>query len=280
MRAAGALTGLTYAGRSPRPPDHPLFRSATGPDSPPSPTTFVAGYGQAAAPPPESTPSIILIAVPDDAISAVAAELATATIPSRPPVLHLSGALGAEVLAPLADLGHPAGSLHPLAALPDADAAARLRGGWFAVEGAGDAARAARAIVAALDGHVLQVQPGGKPMYHAAAVAASNYVVALMGVAERWMGAAGVPPTEARAALAALAAGAVNSVARLGPAAALTGPVARGDAGTISSHLARLSGPDRHVYSVLAGTALSLARQRGLDPAAADEIARLLESTE
>ena len=138
----------------------------------------------------------------------------------------------------------------------------------------------ARAIVAALQGNELAVDAAGKALYHAAAVAASNYVVALLAVAERWMVTAGVNGNDARPALAALAAGAVDSVARLGPAAALTGPVARGDGDTVGAHLARLSGKDRHLYSVLAETALVLARQRGLDRASADGLAHLLESIE
>jgi predicted short-subunit dehydrogenase-like oxidoreductase (DUF2520 family) len=271
---AQAVGRLSYGGRAANPPDHPLFRR--GPASP--------SYSAGVAPPYGSPPTVVLLAVPDDHITAVAVELGGARqgagFGASWPVLHLSGAFGSELLAPLARLGHPTGSLHPLAALPDADAGVRLRGAWFAVEGAPAAAEAARAIVGALGGRVLQLDAAGKAVYHAAAVAASNYVVALMGVAERWMGAAGVPPADAREALAVLARGAVENVERLGPEQALTGPVARGDEATIRAHLARLSAGDRYLYSVLADSALTLARRRGLDPATADRLARLLESTE
>lgn len=274
LREAGALDRLTYGGRAPQPPDHPLFRGAPAP----------ASYQTSAAPPPGSSPSVVLIAVPDDGIGEVATELAAASaagvLRGGVPVLHLSGAFGSELLASLARLGHPTGSLHPLVALADADAASRLRGGWFGVEGAPAALAVARTIVAALQGRLLEVDGAGNALYHAAAVAASNYVVALLAVAERWMEMAGVNGTDARPALAALAASAVDSVERLGPAAALTGPVARGDVDTIRAHLARLSGKDRHLYSVLAESALALARQRGLDRASADGLAHLLESIE
>lgn len=272
LLAAGAVRRVSYGGRAAHPPAHPLFQG-----TPPA-----AAYAPGVADASVEAPSAVLLAVPDDSITTVAVELARlARWPAATPVLHLSGvAAGADLLAPLAQAGHPVGSIHPMAALPDAEAASRLRGAWFAVEGAPQALRVGRAIVAVLEGRALEVAPGGKALYHAAAVAASNHVVALLSVAERWMEEAGVPAAEARDALAALADGAVRSVARLGPPAALTGPVARGDVETIRAHLSRLSGTDRHLYSVLSRTTLTLARQRGLDTASADEIARLLEATE
>ena len=77
-------------------------------------------------------------------------------------------------------------------------------------------------------------------MYHAAAVFASNYAVALLAVAEQLMVRAGVGAADAQAALARLAAGAVENVAAHGPIAALTGPIVRGDAETVERHLTRL----------------------------------------
>jgi predicted short-subunit dehydrogenase-like oxidoreductase (DUF2520 family) len=72
----------------------------------------------------------------------------------------------------------------------------------------------------------------------------------------------------------------VDGVRRLGPVAALTGPVSRGDTATVQAHLVRLSPADRRLYSVLTGSALTLAQQRGLDPEAAAALARLLEPIE
>lgn len=268
---AGAATAIDLVGRSAeRPPLPP-------PLVPHTPRIAYAASEAAAALPP---PDLLILAVPDDNIASAAASAADWRLPTRLPVLHLSGAMGPTPLASLAALGHPVGSLHPLVALPDAFAATRLRGAWFAVEGDPSAAEAAERIVAALRGQALRVTANGKPLYHAAAVAASNLVVALLSSAEAWMGAAGVDPGEARAALAALAMGAVEGVARSGPQQALTGPVARGDAGTVAAHLARLSPSDRTVYSVLSLAALQLAEQGGLDPQRAAELRRLLESTE
>lgn len=265
----GAVARLVITGRRPTPPDHPLFRGGS------QRADYHHGIARRADP-----PDAVLLAVPDGSIAAVAAELATSGLPTFTPVLHLSGAFGSDLLEPLARVGHPTGSLHPLVALSDPEAASRLRGGWFALEGAPRAVSVGEELVAALGGRVLRVDGAGKPLYHGAAVAASNLVVALLGVAEGWMARAGVPRDEARAALAELASGAVESVRRRGSMEALTGPVARGDVTTIRAHLARLSPADRDLYSVLSLSALTLARQRGLDPDAADQLARVLQSAE
>jgi predicted short-subunit dehydrogenase-like oxidoreductase (DUF2520 family) len=266
---AGAVGRLTCTGRRAAPPDHPLFRG-----SPP-----LANYRESASAR-DFVPDAVVIAVPDAAIRAVAAGLAGEELPTDTPVLHLSGALGSNELDSLASRGYPTGSLHPLAVLADDADASRLRGGWFAVEGAPAAAAVARLFVTAMRGRILPVDGEKKALYHASAVAASNFMVTLLAVAERWMVDAGVPRGDARPALAALAAGAVESVRRLGPEDALTGPVARGDADTVQRHLAQLSPPDRLLYSVLASSTITLARRRGLDPHAAGELARLLETTE
>lgn len=265
---SGAVRRLTFIGRSSRPPDHPLFRDAG------AIVSYRPGYHSLAADP----PSAVLLAVPDGVIANAAAELARSALERSTPVLHLSGAFGARLLDPLTALGHPTGSLHPLVALADADAASLLRGAWYAIEGAPDAERIARALVERLGGRILTVPSGGKPLYHAAAVTASNFVVALLGVAEQWMEQAGVPPESARPALCALAFSAIQNVSRRGPEEALTGPVARGDVATVRAHLAALSPRETHLYSVLALAALDLAPKRGLDAAAVKELAKMLGS--
>ena len=218
----------------------------------------------------------LIVAVPDAMIAAVAAELA-AHLPHPPTTLHLSGARGSDALAPLAALGAAVGSLHPLIPIPDAETGrVRLRGAWFGVEGEGAAARLAAAIVAFAGGRALAVAAGAKPLYHAGAVLASNLLVAQLAAAERWWREAGIEPSAARAVLAGLAAAAVADVQRTGPVAALTGPVARGDAETVALHLARLSPADRRLYSLLAAEALGLAREAGLADPAADALAELL----
>lgn len=267
LRQAGAVERLSYTGRSPAPPAHPLFRT------PPA-----AAYSALLRLPAGAPPALVVLAVPDGEISSVARELAGAGLPADVPVLHTSGALGVEALAPLSAIGAPVGSMHPLAAISDAVAGAeRLRGAWFAIEGDAAATGAGERVVAALGGRVLRLAPGGKPLYHAAAVFASNYLVTLLSVAERLMAEAGAGGEEGRGALLELAAGALAGVGERGVADALTGPVARGDAGTVALHLARLSPPDALLYSVLARETLALARRQGLDPALAARIETVLE---
>ena len=152
----------------------------------------------------------------------------TAPSPVSPPpstpvagtvVAHLAGSLGTGVLAP-----HPRrAAIHPLLPLPDpVTGAARLPGAWFAVAGDPMAARGRRRPRRA-DRSRSPTRTG--PPYHAAATLASNHLVALLGQVERVAAGAGVP----LAAYLDLARAALADVAARGPAAALTGPVARGD---------------------------------------------------
>lgn len=265
LHRAGAIESLVYSGRSEAPPDHSLFEQSP-------PAEYIAGWAL-----PDPAPTAVLVAVPDSRIAEVARRLASLPLPPEIPVLHTSGALGSESLGPLAAAGVPVGSLHPLLALahPE-DGPERLTGAWFAVEGDPEAVRVAGWITGAAAGRVIEVPAGGKPLYHAAAVVASNYVVTLLAAAERIAKAAGLPQAEARQALTELATGAARNVHPDGPAAALTGPIVRGDAATVELHLAELSGPDRGLYSVLARETLALAREAGLGIEDAGEMERIL----
>ncbi|HEX2204874.1 MAG TPA: DUF2520 domain-containing protein [Longimicrobium sp.] len=270
LHRAHAVEALVYSGRREHAPDHPLFRD-------PGP---IARYHPGLAPVPDRLTGL-LIAVPDGAITDVVAALAKAGLDPAVPVLHASGSRSLDLLAPLAERGHAVGGLHALAAIADpVEGADRLHGATFGVEGGGAARDLALRLVAACGGRPLAIRPGGKALYHAAAVFASNYAVALLSVAERLMAQAGVEEEDAGPALAALAAGAVENVAARGPAAALTGPVARGDVETVALHLARLSGADRSLYSLLGREALALAEARGLDAGAAERLESLLSEAE
>lgn len=265
LRRAGAVDALVYSGRRAESPDHPLFRGES-----------IARYQQGLAPVPADATGL-LVAVPDDAIADAVEHLAAVDLPSGIPVLHASGSQSLDVLEPLAARGHAVGGMHALAAIADpVEGADRLRGATFGVEGEGAARELAVRLVMACGGRVLFIRPGGKALYHAAAVFASNYAVALLSIAERLMDDAGIPAEDAQPALAALAAGAIENVAARGPVEALTGPVARGDAATVERHLARLSGAERDVYCLLGREALKLASMRGLSPAAAARLRELL----
>lgn len=190
---------------------------------------------------------LVVIATPDGEIPGVAA----AIDPGPAVVTHLSGALG---LGPLARHARTA-VLHPLVALPDPDRGAdRLVGAWFGLAAEGD--QVVEEIVEALHGRVVRVAEDDWVRYHAAAVIASNHLVALLGQVQRIGGAINVPLD----AFVDLAAGALSDVAALGPATALTGPVRRGDLDTVRRHLDALPVEERQAYEVLAEQAARLCR--------------------
>jgi predicted short-subunit dehydrogenase-like oxidoreductase (DUF2520 family) len=143
-------------------------------------------------------------------------------------------------------------ALHPLVSLPDATTGAeRLsEGAWFGVAGdplAGELAHD-------LGGRCFAVADGDRAMYHAAAAVASNHLVALMGQVERLAAAVGVPAE----AYFDLAAGSFANVESLGAAAALTGPVQRGDWATVQRHRDALSPNELETYDALAKAAALL----------------------
>jgi hypothetical protein len=126
-----------------------------------------------------------------------------------------------------------------------------------------------------------RVDDSQRALYHAAAVFASNYVVALLGEAVGLLEQSGWTERDAVRGLVPLAEGAVANVAKRGPTAALTGPIRRGDADTIGRHLAALGdgrrgGRRRGLYRMLGEVALEIAQQAGLEPAAAEQTRRAL----
>lgn len=188
---------------------------------------------------------LVVLATPDGAVAAVAAGIEPS--PSAV-VAHCSGALGLDVLAPHLRRG----ALHPLASLPDADVGAeRLAGGCaFAVDGD----RLVEAVVADLGGRAFRVPASARAHYHAAATIAANHLVALMGQVERVSAPSGVPLD----AYLDLAAQTLENVRRLGPATALTGPVARGDWDTVDRHLQAIDPDEQPAYRAMADLAARL----------------------
>jgi predicted short-subunit dehydrogenase-like oxidoreductase (DUF2520 family) len=263
---ADAVERLLYFGRSMEPPPHPLFNGSGS-------VEYRPGYG----PLPEDL-RLLILAVPDDALHEVANDVAHAGAAPRAAVaVHLSGALSTDVLAPLHAVGFAVGSLHPLQTVADPwSGADRLRGCAYALAGDPAALMATRRVVAALDGRPLVIPPGLRPMYHAAAVFASNYVLAAVATVVRILAEAGIDEDDAVPAALPLMRGTMDNVEQLGLAAALTGPVARGDIDTVRLHLSRLSSRERRLYCALGLETLRLARATGLDPARADALESLL----
>jgi predicted short-subunit dehydrogenase-like oxidoreductase (DUF2520 family) len=221
---------------------------------------------------------LTLVCVPDGEIARVARAL---RVPAEAVVAHTCAAVGAEALRP----HRPAGSVHPLRSFGDPARAAELFPGTAcAVDGDAGAVEALVAFVRALGGVPLRVRSDRKALYHAGAVFASNYLVALLEAALRLFEAAGVSRAEGAGALAGLAEGALADVRSVGVPSALTGPVERGDEGTVARHVGALGAhaPElAGLYAALARLAIEVALAKGsIDRAAAGRINAALGSVD
>jgi predicted short-subunit dehydrogenase-like oxidoreductase (DUF2520 family) len=180
---------------------------------------------------------IVLIAVPESAISEVVTRLVLFGEFEwhAKTVLHTSGALNSGVLARLRPLGAAVGSIHPLQTFSGVGIPA-LDGRIFAIEGDPGAVRVARGITRVLGGHAVQLDPAAKPLYHAAAVLAAGHILALEEAAVRIFVSLGMKRQEALKALLPLTRQVIENFERVGPRAAWTGPLARGDYDVIAMH--------------------------------------------
>lgn len=221
----------------------------------------------------------ILIAVPDSALSSVAAMLdAQSGI-----VLHTCGTAGPEALHVLAERGVHCGTLHPLQTISDPESGvSALEGVAFTISSDGPALDWAERIACTANGRILRIPADRRPLYHAAAVMASNYITALVASAQTLLGAADVDPEEALDALRPLAMTSLENALRQGPVAALTGPIERGDITTVALHLTALGAipaPIPQLYRAAGLQTLELARKKGLCPERAAATERLLEAS-
>ncbi len=201
---------------------------------------------------------LVFLAVPDDAIERVALGL-----PWRAGqwVVHSSGASGLDVLLAATSMGAVAGCFHPLQSFPSREPnSARFEGISVGIEASEPLSGVLEAMARAFGAKIVRLEGVDRALYHSAAVFASNDVVALMAAASEAWQLAGLPGDTARAALSPLMLGAAHNVASAELAAALTGPIARGDIVTVQRHLAALSAaPElRSLYSALAKQLLSL----------------------
>lgn len=231
---------------------------------------------------------LTLLTVPDDALTDVAGHLhdaghlADAVHLAGKAVVHTSGAHNADVLHDLEIDGAMVGSLHP--AFPFADVAtsmAGIAGAAFAVEAETDLLRQWLVeLVQAIGGQPLAIGRGDKVLYHAALVLASNYTVTLYAVAERLLRGIGAAQSLADAALNPLVSATVANLREHGVPAALTGPLARGDAGTVERHLRALQQVDpslAEVYRQLARLSFPMLEERRVHM---NELVRVLEQDE
>jgi len=181
---------------------------------------------------------MIFITTPDDVIAQVCSEVHWHKGQS---VLHCSGAHSVDILEPAKRLGAAVGSFHPLQTFADVDQAiANLPGSTFAVEAEEPLLSTLKELTHLLNGNWVKLGSGDKVLYHAAAVFACNYLVTLAKLALDLWKDFGVSSEEATRALLPLLRGTLNNIENVGLPNCLTGPVARGDLGTIERHLRAL----------------------------------------
>ncbi|HEV8509163.1 MAG TPA: DUF2520 domain-containing protein [Gemmatimonadales bacterium] len=243
----------------------------------PSPLTLSVGDGD--TPPPWiGDTDVVILAVRDDAIQPLAASLGNArVIAERHVVLHLSGVQGQEALGSLVTSRAALGSFHPLQTIVEPELApARLKGAWAAVEGMPRAVATGEQIARDIGMRPFQIATKAKPIYHAGAVFASNYLVVVEAVAQRLLRHAGLSDADAWAALRPLVEGTIENLSRHEPREALTGPVLRGDTATITRHLESLAIDDAKLYRALGRAALELAQKQGMDEKSAEKVADAL----
>ena len=214
---------------------------------------------------------VLFLCVPDASIAGVAEELAASDIDWRGKlVFHCSGLLSSSVLGPLRRRGARTASSHPAQSFPAKGAKPfPFRGIQVGVEGQAQAIAWLRPVLRRLGAEPFRLRPGDKPLYHAACSLASNHIVALLDV--------GFSNKKALAILLPLAQGTLHNVNKVGPEAALTGPIVRGDAATVQKHLDALKPKPRvrEIYKALGLLALSLA-EKNLESPKVRALKRLL----
>ena len=219
---------------------------------------------------------LVILAIPDDAIPVVAASV---RLYSGQVLIHTSGLLGAEVLEPARSAGSQIGAFHPMVSFTaDMEAAVEaLHGSTIALDGDDRALGLLADLAEAVGGVPVRLPPGSKPAYHAAAVLASGGLIALLDAVVALGAVAGLDERGSLAVYGRLMEGTLANARKSGVRAALTGPITRGDAGTLRAHLDALDrfAPDVvALYLAAAEREIKLADERGaLTP---DELARVL----
>ena len=183
-------------------------------------------------------------------------------------ILHTSAIAEPAGLQTLNESGFPGGTFHPLVPFRDPEVAAELlRKGWVGIDGENGARSTSRRLAGHIGARTLDIPPGRKPAYHAAAVISSNFPVVLASVAGHLLHDIGVPDSSAYQAVESLMSGALANMKQSLPDDALTGPIVRGDTETVGKHLRALQGHGAasEVYRALSAAAVEIARGRGVD---------------
>lgn len=209
-----------------------------------------------------------LIAVPDSEIATIVQQLDSANIvPVHACVFHCSGAQPATIMQPLKDQGAHIASIHPVHSFANPQRSLHsFTGTYCAMDGDQQALAQLGPLFAAIGGRTFQLSAASKPLYHAATAVASNYLVALLETALSMLEKTGLSRDAAQALIRPIVLQTAENVCTKGTMAALTGPIARGDVGTIKSHiraLLELHPEALPIYKQLGNLTLPLAKEQG-----------------
>ncbi len=223
---------------------------------------------------------LVFITTPDDVIARVASEVQWH---AGQGVVHCSGAYSVDILEPARRLGAAIGSFHPLQTFASVNQAIdNLPGSTFALEAEEPLLSRLKELTSLLTSNWVELKPGDKVLYHVAAVFVSNYLVTLGKLALDLWQAFGVSPEEATKSLLPLLKGTINNIDRIGLPGCLTGPISRGDLGTISKHLSALEAKNPSLlttYKELGIQTIPIALAKGgIDENRAKELKALLNS--
>ena len=224
---------------------------------------------------------LVFITTPDSAIGEV---VASVNWRAGQGVVHCSGTASTDILKAAADQGALTAAFHPFqtfAGLTDpADAPRRLTNVTFAVAGAGWLLQFLTKLAQELGGIAVSINDCDRPLYHASAILSCGYLLALLNVSVGLWRQMGFTEQESIGAVYPLARATLENVSQLGLAGSVTGPIVRGDVGTVRSHLEALSlrSPDAApVYAALTEASLPLAGQRGVPRPQIAEIQLLID---
>jgi predicted short-subunit dehydrogenase-like oxidoreductase (DUF2520 family) len=223
---------------------------------------------------------LVFITTPDAAIPAVVSEVRWHPGQS---VVHCSGADSTETLESASKQGAYTGAFHPLQTFASIrQAIDNIAGSTFAIESEEPLKTTLKQMAEALNGTWIELKASDKVVYHAAAVIACNYLVTLVKLADDLWQTFGIPRDQATKALLPLLKGTLNNIENLGIPRCLTGPVARGDTGTVRKHIEALrkEAPDAlTVYCELGLQTIPVALAKGkIDENKADELRAVLKT--
>jgi len=223
---------------------------------------------------------LTFITTPDGAIGSVVSGIKWRQGQS---VVHCSGADSIAVLEPASEQGSLTGGFHPLQTFASVQQAIdNVPGSTFALEAEEPLLATLKDIATALDGTWIKLKASDKVLYHAAAVIACNYLVTLVKLATDLWETFDVPTNQAARALMPLLQGTLNNIQNVGIPQCLTGPIARGDSGTIKKHLAALEDAAPSVFSTyreLGRQTIPVALAKGkINQQQADELQALLKT--